>query len=490
MKKGYRHKSKWIVMFFFCISLFALTGITIYSFVLSKEKNVEKTQLIPQDDSVYCDAEGNPVYDKWIRAGERSFYAGSDGRLIRDRIVTLEGKNYGFAADGQLIVSENFIKDGSIYHSADDGSLSIATGWQEVDGKTYYADTDGTLFCDRKIRENGKEFCLDKNGVLLKDRIVIFGEHVYQADPEGVLSDARGWVQSDGSWYFADTGGKLKKNCRTEKDGVTCFLALDGHMVCSDFYTYENELYFADQNGASRKQDGWFHWKDRWYYSDSDGRFLRDQYVDSETGKCYLDHTGARIIGKPTIDQYLKCNDILGWMTSHHTDYYFKTRYRGLIGNEGQPEVLIRPFGEYGARQCGMNCTGFIASLVYYSGGDLDRVSAMGNYGKYANADNFLKLGTRDIVECDTFPSVQAMLESGKVHKGDILYLSPVWRTGADCHMGVFWGDTPGDDQFWSQTLAAKCSVTKIFMVDPIAKIYRFPISANRETVYYTGSTP
>ena len=491
MKGGYSYKSKWMIRILFCVVLLVLIAIALVSFVSSGIPDDEnKTQLIPRDDSIYYGPDGKPGHNEWIRTGEKSFYVGNDGRLLRDRVAAVDGKEYCFAEDGQLLTDTTLIRDGMLYQCEEDGEIRSVSGWLDIDDKRYYGDADGKAICDRKIEDGGKEYYLDKEGALITDQTFIFGDNAYVADEEGVLSYAQGWVQSGENWYYAESGGKLKKNSLVDKDGVPCFLCSDGHMASSDFYIYEDVLYFAEGNGSIRKQEGWFRWEDRWYYSDADGKFLRDQYVTVENEKYYLDGTGARIVGKPAIDVYLKCNDLYGWMTSHHNDYYFKTRYRGLVGNEHQPEVLIRPYGEFGQTNCGMNCTGFIASLVYYSGGDLDRVSAMGNYGKYANADNFLKLGTRGLVEYDTFSSVKEMLESGKVHKGDILYLSPAWRADADCHMGVFWGDTPSDNQFWSQTLVAKCTVSEIFMVDPIAKIYRFPISANQETVYYTGATP
>ena len=193
-----------------------------------------------------------------------------------------------------------------------------------------------------------------------------------------------------------------------------------------------------------------------------------------------MDKTGAKINGKPTIDQYLKCDDIYGFMTSHFSDYYFKMPYRNLYGNTNTPERLIRPYGEFGD-DAGMNCTGFISSLVYYSGGDLSLVTAMGRFGGYGNADNYLMLATKGLVRYEVFKDVKQLLSSGKAKKGNIFYLAPKWKSGMDCHMGVFWGDTPSENKLWSQTAATWCTVTEIYMVDPINQIYMFPIERNLE---------
>ncbi len=482
--------SKRIFLIFWIVLLWFLFIVVVISYFAAAAKEDDETLLIPVDGSVYYDSNGNKGENLWLSANGKSYFVGPEGVLLKDQIVEWSGIKYYLDENGIRKEGTNLVIDDTLYSAADDGALTLESGWLEVDGKRYYGDVNGKILKDQIVQESGTMYCLGPDGVPVTGDGAVADNRIYTADGGGELTPTTGWVQCGEDWYYGDPSGYVTRNKELTKDGSSCYVGADGKMVVSDFYIYEDAMYFADEKGARRKSEGWFHWKDRWYYSDAEGRFARNEYVTAGEEKCYVDDTGARIVGLPTIDQYLKCNDLYGFMVSHHNDYYLKTRYRGLIGNEHQPEVLIRPYGEFGKQQCGQNCTGFIASLVKYSGGDLDRVSAMGSYGKYANADNFLKLGTRGYVEYDTFSSVEEMLSSGKVHKGDILYLSPVWVAGADCHMGVYWGETSSDNAFWSQTLADGNSVTEIFMIDPIGKIYRFPISEYKETVYYNGSTP
>ena len=136
------------------------------------------------------------------------------------------------------------------------------------------------------------------------------------------------------------------------------------------------------------------------------------------------------------------------------------------------------PIGEYGD-DAGLNCTGFISSLVKGSGGDLSLVTAMGRFGGYGNADNYLMLATKGYVRYEVFKSVKDLLKSGRAKKGNIFYLAPKWKSGGDCHMAVFWGDTPSENKIWSQTYKTRCTVTEIYMVDPINQIYMFPLERN-----------
>ena len=431
---------------------------------------------------------GNPEEGSWKLAKGKSYHIGADGQPLKDQIISWRGNSYYLDADGVLAVAEKRIITDGLYEISKFGILTTQTGWVEIGGKRYYGDSEGKVVRNRRITEGGAEYFLNQEGVLVTDRTFQIEGKLYQADKDGKLEITTGWTEINGTWYYGETNGSMAKERQISKDGALCYVGADGKIVTDDFYYYNGDLYFADKDGKLRKSEGWFHWNKRWYYSDSDGKFVHDDYIKVDKEKYYMDSTGARIVGKPTIDMYLKCPGIYDWMTSHHTDYYFKTNYTSLKYHSGHPEELIRPYGEYG-EESSMNCTGFISSLVYYSGGDLDRVSAMGRYMGYGNGDNYLNLATKGYVRYDVFRSARALLQSGKAHKGDIMYLAPVWGTG-DCHMGVFWGDTSSENALWSQTLRTKCTVTEIYMVDPVNQIYYFPISRNTTIEYYEGDTP
>ena len=442
--------------------------------------------LIPGE--ILIPATGGDPEGTWRLSGGASYYLGTDGKPVTDRIISWRGNEYYLDADGHLTGSQKRIIDGRMYEISDVGILAQQKGWLEIDGNRYYGSSDGVVVTGKKIADSGKEYYLQDDGSLMTDRTVLMDNRLYHADGDGVLTRVSGWAEVDGVWYYGEADGSLARSRQIRKDSHLWYVDENGQVVTDGFYTCNDELYFADETGDLRRKEGWFHWNKRWYYSDSEGKFVHDDYISVEKQKYYLDSTGARIVGKPTIDMYLKCPGIYDWMTSHHTDYYFKTNYTSLKYHSGHPEELIRPYGEYG-EESSMNCTGFISSLVYYSGGDLDRVSAMGRYMGYGNGDNYLNLATKGYVQYEVFRSARDLLQSGKAHKGDIMYLAPVWGTG-DCHMGVFWGDTSSENALWSQTLRTKCTVTEIYMVDPVNQIYYFPISRNTTIEYYEGDTP
>ena len=211
----------------------------------------------------------------------------------------------------------------------------------------------------------------------------------------------------------------------------------------------------AQESATGWKKDG-----DSWVYVNADGSLSTE------------DRSGRL----PTIDKYLGCSHLAGWMTEHFDDYR-NTNFVPMTDFTDTPEMLLRNYKEYGD-ESSMNCTGFVAHLLKSAGGNLDLVSYMGLKGQYANADNYKRLATQGYVQYYAFDSVDEFLQSGKGRKGDILYLEPDWnRANADCHIGIFWGDTSSDNKMWNQNWNIKNDVTTIVMDDPVEKLYLFPIN-------------
>lgn len=181
-------------------------------------------------------------------------------------------------------------------------------------------------------------------------------------------------------------------------------------------------------------------------------------------------------LSSPALDEYLGASGVVKWLEDHCNDYYLKTEF--LIGSYAfdDPEKLLRPYGEFG-EEGRMNCTGFVSHVMKSCGADLSPLTAQGQWGGYANAVSYWKLANAGDVGYYTFDSVDELLASGKARKGDVLYLEPDWSAeNTDCHIGFFWGDNSADNKFWNSDLRGN-AITEITMIDPIQKIYLFPLS-------------
>lgn len=180
----------------------------------------------------------------------------------------------------------------------------------------------------------------------------------------------------------------------------------------------------------------------------------------------------ANTNGKNRIDRYLGVTtDIVAWLESHEKDdYYLGTKYVGTIGN---PSSCVRPKGEY-TSNVGMNCTGFVASVLKKNGADLSKITTRLS-GEYANACNWQDTAHKNDCRTYRYNSIKDMLASGKLEKGDIIYFEPDWQeAGADCHIGFFWGNTSSENKFWHSTSDDGNAITQIKSKSNYVYVYIF----------------
>ena len=180
---------------------------------------------------------------------------------------------------------------------------------------------------------------------------------------------------------------------------------------------------------------------------------------------------------KLTIDQFLGITryDLVNWLSKHeHDSYYLGTpmAYENSSEKYGwNPTGCCRPLGRYRGNDPGMNCTGFVAEVFLSSGVSTARMNEMisiahslggWRYGSYVNGSAWLDFVIQSgYIKYYHFNDVSDMLASGLMRKGDIIFFQPyssVWAAGkdkygnkADCHLGIFWGNTSSTNRFWHQ---------------------------------------
>lgn len=162
-------------------------------------------------------------------------------------------------------------------------------------------------------------------------------------------------------------------------------------------------------------------------------------------------------------------------LTAHQSDgFYLGTPYRGLYLNPDEGYCLS-PNGAPTSYGPGMNCTGFIATVIRRAGGDISRITNNSTgFGGAANAYNW-----RDVLSAtthrDSYNTVSEMLASGTMRKGDIIYFEPDTSvTNYDCHIGFFWGNTPSENKFWHSYYPDGNIISDIKTKSPAEKIYVF----------------
>ncbi|MBO0456608.1 VaFE repeat-containing surface-anchored protein [Enterococcus hulanensis] len=171
----------------------------------------------------------------------------------------------------------------------------------------------------------------------------------------------------------------------------------------------------------------------------------------------------------------ISTNAITAELTAHQNDsFYLGTPYRGLYLNPDEAYCLS-PNGAPTSYGPGMNCTGFVATVIRRAGGDISRITNNSSgFGGAANAYNWRDV-LRSTTYADTYNSVSEMLASGTMRKGDIIYFEPDKSvTNYDCHIGFFWGNTSSDNKFWHSYDPGGNIISDIKAKSPAEKIYVF----------------
>ncbi len=150
--------------------------------------------------------------------------------------------------------------------------------------------------------------------------------------------------------------------------------------------------------------------------------------------------------------------EIVRELSSHeHDNYYLKTPYiggdhqspNGDPSYNGAPGLNCAGFIGYVLRKCGLDTTAALKVIrshdfaLWGSGLKYDELSCASNYF------NFVRYGK---LKAFVFPSKQAMLQSGKCEKGDIIlrfWTHQFTGNDMDNHMMIFWGNKPSEDKIW-----------------------------------------
>lgn len=159
-----------------------------------------------------------------------------------------------------------------------------------------------------------------------------------------------------------------------------------------------------------------------------------------------------------------------------YSTYFLSTPYYENLNNV-ESNLMPNGAGADG-KTSGMNCVGFVGSVLRYNGADLTKITRR-LPGWYANASNWNDFVDTYKIKSYRFTSISEMLKSGKLQKGDIIYFEPTWaNVNDDCHMGFFWGDTSDEDRFWNSSKDPWGNwITQVKSKSPIYYIYVFPVS-------------
>lgn len=168
--------------------------------------------------------------------------------------------------------------------------VRIKNCWYNIDGKWYYFDGDGKKQTSTFI----EKYYVNKEGIMIDGDWFQYNYDSYYAKRGGAI--AIGWEYINGNWYYFDSRGINQKGIFVNGNNGTRYYVKkkDGTMPDNEFFQYEYQKYFAKPGGDLAR--GWYNISGVWYYfDDSTGRMLTNQWAMSNGSWFYLGEDGAML---------------------------------------------------------------------------------------------------------------------------------------------------------------------------------------------------
>lgn len=227
-----------------------------------------------------------PKNHVWIVESNESVHSGKDKEIL---YRCSECKNI---KKDIVTGSWNKNKNGVMYLYSD-GSYENS-GFKVIDSKTYYFQNNGDVKTDWLLENNawyyfnkdgimqtgwsgpGRQFYFDDAGKMLEKQFTPDG---YYVGSIGAYV-RNGWVLENGKYYYMNSAGRMVKSAWV---GVY-YLDSNGAMAAN---CWKGDRWCG--NDGAYVKNKWIRWNGEYYYLDSNGIYVRDEWV----GAYYLKSNGA-----------------------------------------------------------------------------------------------------------------------------------------------------------------------------------------------------
>ncbi|MCI8517893.1 MAG: hypothetical protein HFG75_13675 [Hungatella sp.] len=141
----------------------------------------------------------------WQQEGDKYRYQFDTGSYARSQMVDIEGVRYAFDESAYMVVGW-YKENSNWYYFSQENAGGLHTGWRQIDGQWYYLDPG-------------------QNGAMRVSWLDI-GSSRYYLRPDGSM--VTGSFDVDGSVYFAEASGVVRRKTQITENGITIRYDDDG----------------------------------------------------------------------------------------------------------------------------------------------------------------------------------------------------------------------------------------------------------------------
>ena len=320
--------------------------------------------------------------DNAINSYNNSLYYCVDGIKQKDFQI-VDGKKYFFSRINDNAMKYGWINYDGTYYYADLQTGEIKTGLQTIDDKKYYFNKDGVRQKDFQIVDGKKYFFSRINDNAMK----------------------YGWINYDGTYYYADLQtGEIKTGLQTI-DGEKYYFNNSG-VRQKDFQIVDGKKYFFSRINDNTMKYGWINYDGTGYYADLKTGEIKTGLQTINNRKYYFNEKGERQKDFQIIDDkkyfFSRVNDNAmkyGWISYDGTGYYADLK-TGEI-KTGLQTINNRKyyFNEKGERQKGFK---IIGGKTYFFSRINDNAmkyswQLIDDYFYYFNSDGSMQTSKKEI---------------------------------------------------------------------------------------------
>lgn len=228
-----------------------------------------------------CDYSWNALPDGWTRIeggvpqkGDILVYGSSSASSV-GHVAIYESDSSLYDQDGSKYGAAvehheaNYLTYTPGYWGCIHPNFRHVSGWAKENGSWYYYENDGTLRKNAWIKANGTYYYLGADGRIVTKGWAVYKNQYFFVGADGKVVYSQ-WVTYDGKYYYIDRVGAPVVSDWVKSGGKYYYLDASGNPVVNGWVKYRGSYYYMNANGNPVTND-WVQYNGTWYHFNGSG---------------------------------------------------------------------------------------------------------------------------------------------------------------------------------------------------------------------------
>ena len=200
----------------------------------------------------------------WIIEDGKTYYYDLGNKVIG--LASIDGQIYYF--DNSGVMKTGWISTSGYWYYFNPDTGAMHKGWLKSGSSWYYLDSTSGMMLTGSIYIGNDLYCFNKDGVMQSSKWYNDYGTWYYLKSSGAAY--KGWLKESGKWYYLDDYNGEMATGATNVRGVMYLFNESGVMNTSNGWKkIYGTYYYANSNG--KLKTGWLKDNGNWYYLDSNG---------------------------------------------------------------------------------------------------------------------------------------------------------------------------------------------------------------------------